>query len=191
MAVSSGAAPCGHFGQSFPGQMFERGILEPDQQHALGRAGRQEQVLPLVGRCAHFLGDAAPCFGIAHAGDPFCQSAFLHPRRHRAVEPGRSGRVQVHVGRDAHAGCPGGFDELHDPLTLGPILPASGLEMINLGRQSGLTGDRDQLLDPFDQAVALAAHVRDVHALILGRHLAQFDELVRIGVKGRLWRKTN
>ena len=47
---------------------------------------------------------------------------------------------------------------------LGPVRLARRLEVIDLGADARLARDRQHLVDRFEQPVALAAHVRDVHA---------------------------
>ena len=57
--------PTGHLGQRLAGQVFERLVLEADQEHVFGRSGAQQQVFPFVARRAHFLSDALPRLGVA------------------------------------------------------------------------------------------------------------------------------
>ncbi len=68
---------------------------------------------------------------------------------------------------------------------LRPVRLAGRLQVINLGGQSGLAADADQLVDRFDEAIALAAHVRDVHALVVGRRLRDLDQLLGRRVEAR------
>ena len=111
-------------------------------------------------------------------------AAVQHPRRHRGVEPGRAGGVGVHVGGDLQALLPRRLDLRDHLVHLRPVRLAGGLEVVDLGRDLRLAADADQLVDRFEQAVPLAAHVRDVLAAVLRRDLAQLDQLL-----GR-WRRT-
>ena len=100
-------------------------------------------------------------------------------------EPGRAGGVGVHVGGDLESLPPRRFYLADDLVHLRPVRLAGRFQVIDLRGQAGLTADPDQFVDRFEQAVALAAHVRDVLAAVLRRHLAQLDELLGAGVRGR------
>src|SRR3712207_7536774 len=50
------AALASHFAERLSRQVLEICIPESHQHHAVGRAGGQQQVLPLIGRRFHFLG---------------------------------------------------------------------------------------------------------------------------------------
>ena len=77
------------------------------------------------------------------------------------------------------------LDHRDDRVHLRPVGLAGRLEVIDLGRDARLAADANQLVDRFDQPVALAAHVRDVLAAVLRRDLAQLDQLLGRGVEGR------
>ena len=57
--------------------------------------------------------------------------------------------------------------------------------MIDLRTDPGLAGNRDQLVNGFEQAVALAPQVGDIATAIVGSHFGQGDEFDRIGIKRR------
>ena len=56
--------------------------------------------------------------------------------------------------------------------------------MIDLRADTRAPRDRDELVDRLEQPLALAAHVRDVHAAVRRRRLAQRDELIGRCVRG-------
>ena len=58
-------------------------------------------------------------------------------------------------------------------------------EVVDLGGDPAHPGDVDQFVQRLEQLVALAAHVRDVHAAILSDDLRQRDELGCLGVERR------
>ena len=59
--------------------------------------------------------------------------------------------------------------------------------MIDLGRCAGLLADRDQLVDRFEQLVALGAHVTDVHPTAFRRFGGDRGQLRRLRVgRGRV-----
>ena len=95
--------------------------------------------------------------------------------------------VGVHVGRDPEAL---GTRLLHAPdhvPQLVPIVPARGLEVVDLGRDTGLAGNRNQLLDVLEESVSLTPDVADVHAAVLPGDFREGDQLVRSGVeRGRV-----
>ena len=62
----------GDFGQRFSGQVLQRLVLESGQQHLVGRAGGQEQILPIVRGSFHLPYDAPPRSRIAQPLTPDC-----------------------------------------------------------------------------------------------------------------------
>jgi hypothetical protein len=66
---------------------------------------------------------------------------------------------------------------------LRPVLLARGLQVIGLRVHLGFARDPDQLVERFEKAIALAAHVRDVAAAELARGLAQRDQLIGLRVR--------
>ncbi len=63
-------------------------------------------------------------------------------------------------------------------IELRPVRLAAGLQVIDLGADVRLAGDRQRFVDRLEQTVAFAAHVRDVHAARLRGDLGEFDEFV-------------
>ena len=57
--------------------------------------------------------------------------------------------------------------------------------MIDFGRDARLAADAEQFVEGLEQAISFAAHVRDVFAFVLGRDLAQFDQLICFGIESR------
>lgn len=56
--------------------------------------------------------------------------------------------------------------------------------MINLGGDVRCSGDPQQFIHRFQQLVAFTAHMRYVHAVILCRDFAQFDQFFGARVEG-------
>jgi len=56
--------------------------------------------------------------------------------------------------------------------------------VVDLRRDLGVAGDGEHLVDRLVQAVALAAHVGDVHAAVLSGRSAERHQLGRLGVEG-------
>ena len=107
---------------------------------------------------------------------------YLRREGYRTLEAG-DGDVAVALVEHEHP----------DLVVLDLAMPGGGgpavldrLRMMQGGREvpvlvySGLSRDR------FDELVAFAAHVRDVHALVLAGHFGQRDQFVSVGIKG--WR---
>jgi hypothetical protein len=55
--------------------------------------------------------------------------------------------------------------------------------LINLDRQLRLARNAQRLVDRFEEFVAFAADMRDIHAAVLGRDLAQLDEFFCGGIR--------
>ena len=173
--------------QRLAGQRLQLFVLEADQQHALGRAGRVVQAFPARVRRLHFLDDALANVRLLQTRDPRVEPAFLHPGRHRRVEPGRTGGVAVHVGSDVQPGGTCRFDLLDRLLHLRPVALAGGLEVIDLRIDLRFARDADQLVQRFEEAIAFAAHVRDVAAAEFAGRLGELDQLVGLRVgRGRV-----
>ena len=79
--------------------------------------------------------------------------------------------------------CVGGLHTVNHRVELVPVGRARSLEVIDLGRQTRLSGNRDELVDGLEQLIPLAAHVRDVHATVLASDLGDLDQLVGLCVE--------
>ena len=77
------------------------------------------------------------------------------------------------------------FDLRQHRVHFSPVRLAGRLDVINLGRDSSLPADPQQLVDRFEQLVPFAPHVRDVFALIFRGDFAELDQLLGLGVKRR------
>jgi len=104
---------------------------------------------------------------ILQAFGPLRIATLLHPERHGCVQPGGTGGIEIHIGGDARAGAASGLDTLDGPVELVPVVPAGNLQVIDLGRCTGLAGYADGLVDGLVQTVCFAAHVHDIHAAAL------------------------
>ena len=166
-------------------ERLQRRVLERKEQCALG-AGAHQQVLPRRIGIAHLRGDAGADGGVLEALRPLVVAAFLDPRWHTGIEPGRAGRVDVHVGGDPRAGLARVLDALDHLVELAPVSLAGDLQVIDLGRRARCLCDADRLIDCLDEVVAFAAHVRDIHAAALPGFSGQRDQLGGLGVGERV-----
>ncbi len=177
------AAHLRDLGERLAGQRLELLGLEADQQHALRRAGGEQQALPLHVRVAHLGDDFLADIRLLQLCDPAVDTALLHPRRHRSIEPGRSRRVCIHVRRDRQTLLARGFD-LGDGLShLRPVLLTRGLQVISLRMYFALARDTDQLVERFEKAIAFAAHVRDVAAAELTGSARERDQFFGLRIR--------
>ena len=138
----------------------------------------------MVGWRIHLPCDALPRGRIFKALDPLLQSPFLDPRRHRGVQPRPRSGVSVHVRRDVQPLSSGDFYFFKQPVELVPIRLPRGFEMVKLGTYFSFTGYANEFVRRFQQAVALAANVRDVQAVVFSRYLAQRNQFIGPGVEG-------
>jgi hypothetical protein len=182
MAVSAGgrAALGRNLGERLARQWPEVLVLEREELHVL-RPGELEHVLPPVSTRLHLSRDADPHVRVAEPRPPRLEAALLHPGRHGAVQPGRAGRVRVHVGRQLQPGSLLGLDALDDVVELVPVRAARDLEVVDLPADARAAHDREELVQRLEQRVALAPEVSDVHP---GR-LCERDQLVRLRVERR------
>ncbi len=72
----------------------------------------------------------------------------------------------------------GAVDDAQGFVHLAEILREFGLVMGDRTRDAGFFADTHQFMGRFNQCIALAAHVRDVNAVVLGHHLAQLDDFL-------------
>ncbi len=175
----------GHLGQRHPGERLERVLLEADQEDAVRRARELVKRLPVLRRRPHLLEHPGADRRVLQPALPLLVAALLHPGRHRGVETGRARRVGVHVRRDAQSLGPRVLDAGDDRVELPPVLGACLLQVVDLGRDVGLAGDRDQLVDRLEQVVPFAPQMRDVHSAVLAGFGGQRDQLLRVRVEAR------
>ena len=104
-AVSSGdlAALPRDLGEGLAGQRLQRSVLEGEQEHLVGLAGRPARIFSEPRPARISASTRARVAGILQPLDPGLDPAFLDPERHRGVEAGRAGRIGVHVGGDPQA----------------------------------------------------------------------------------------
>jgi hypothetical protein len=171
--ISTRAAHFHDFGERFSGERFQRVVLEINEQDIVERAGEQEHVLPLIRWRVHFLDDAL-------------ETAILHPGWHSDIQARGAGGVGVDVGRNVQALGSRLLDHPHGVIKQWPVLLAGRLEVIDFRGDARPAGDRDQLIDRLQHVCAFIAHVRDVHAVVLGGRLRQRNQLGSVGEQA--WR---
>ena len=76
--------------------------MEGQEEEAI-RTGPLQQVLPGRFRILHVGGNPRTNGWIPQSFSPLVVAAFLYPGRHARIQPGGTGGIQIHVGRDAHA----------------------------------------------------------------------------------------
>ena len=101
-------------------------------------------------------------FGLGSSG---AAALSLSYALNEALDIGLSRTEAAQIAHHAEIACETG---------LGTVIAefAGGFEMVKLNRDFRLFGDGDQLISSFEQPTALAADVRDVHAVVLGRDFA-------------------
>ena len=188
MAVSSGDVlrRAATSARVLPVRCFSAGFLKPNSSTRSGEPAASS-------RFSHSslgvrISAATPCANprITHPRDPLLQAPFLHPGGHRAIEPGRAGRVHVHVGRDPRAGGAGGFDHLDRARTLRPVVPAGRFQVIDLGRQPWPRGRCGSARRPLRPAGCLrCACARCTCPGIRPATLHSSISSLRVGIKSR------
>src|SRR5262249_52342989 len=111
--------------------------------------------------------------------------ALLCPGGDTGVQSGAASRVAIDIRRDGQALAPRGLDLRDGVAHPAPVVLAGRLEVVNLSGNLRLAADADYLVNAVEQGWSLAAHVRDVAALVAGRHLAQLDQFLGVGVIAR------
>ncbi len=100
------------------------------------------------------------------------------PRRQHSIQPSARSGVRIHVGGDVDAFRARRLDARYRVGHLAPVGLARRLEVVNLDRQMRLAPDTRRLVDPFQQRVALGAHVGDIEAAMLAHDTADLDQLL-------------
>ena len=154
------------FRERLTGERLKLVAFESDQQDVVGGSRRSKQIV-IRGAGEHLLLHAGARGWMLQALAPLLEAAFLHPRRHGAVEAGSSGWIGVHVGGDFEAGGVGRVYALENLGEVGPVLGSGDLEVIDLGGKLGFAGDGDEFVNGFEFVVALVADMRDVDAFVL------------------------
>ena len=92
-------------------------------------------------------------------------------------------RVRIHVRRDLQPLRARGVDALQHIIEAIPVLLARKLEMVDLRRHARFACNRDQLIDSLQYRIALAAHVRDVHAAMTSGLFRDGNQLRRLRIE--------
>src|SRR6266545_988879 len=161
-----------------------KGILEREHDDALRPfSGPVEAVGDL--RWREQLGaEPRPRGRVAQAPKERIIAPRVSPRRDRRVERRGPGEIGVLVGGDVEPGRTRRVDSRQDVGHPSPVAASRDLEVPDLGRNAGLPGDAERLVQGGVDLPALVAHVRRVHAAVTPRGFRQRDDLLGRSVEG-------
>ena len=155
-------------------------------EHDAIRAILLIHILPTL-RWQQHIGFDAPARGrVFQPLDHTREAAIMRPGGNAGGQARAAVRVGIHIGSERQAILPRRLDALDDLVHLMPVGFARRFEMIDLARHAGRAHDLQQLVQGLVKCLAFAAQVRDVHAIVLGHHAAELDQLGGILVGG--WR---
>ena len=158
------------------------GLPDRGELDVVPRAGGDQPVLPYGMRVVHLPADSGARRRILQPlGQPGA-AAFVRPRRNRLRQAGAACDVGVLIGGELDAAPARRVDQRDDFLHPPEVLRAGDLEVEDVDRDARAFADRDRLLDPLAQLLAVVAQVRRVETAGGARRPRQRDQLVGPGV---------
>ena len=112
-------------------------------------------------------------------------AARLHPLRQQVLERIAAGGVRIGVAVDVEPARLGGRDHVERARRLAPVVRARALEVHDLDVHAAGLGDRDRLLDRFQDLARFVAQMREVAGIVPLDHVAERDHLVGLRVGAR------